>query len=107
MSKVTLKSVLGGDILVKKGGLIKQWKFILYIFSLVIIYISIHFGVRSTLQDISRNEEHIRNMRSEYMGKYSEMLSISKRGEIEKLLEEKNLALVPPEVPPTIIKMED
>lgn len=107
MAGSTLRNVLGGDILVKKGGVTKHWKFILYIFMLVIFYITIHFWIRSTLQDITRNEDTIRNLRSEYMGKYSEMLSISKRGEIEKLLEENGLALIPPEVPPTIIKMED
>ncbi len=107
MSRVTLKNILGGDILTSNGGIVKHWKFILFSFGLVILYITIHFGVRGTMQKISYNEDRIRNMRSEYMGKYSEILSISKRGEIEKLLEEKDLTLLPPEVPPTIVKMGD
>ncbi len=106
MSGISLKHILGGDIIAKKG-LAKHWKFILFIFALVIIYITIHFWVRSTMQRINLNEDKIRNMRSEYMGKYSEMLSMSKRGEIEELLVEKDLALIPPEIPPTIVQMEE
>ncbi len=107
MSPLSLRNILGGDIIAGKKGLARHWKFILYLFALVILYITINFWVRGTMQRISRNEDIIRNMRSEYMGKYSEMLSISKRGEIEKLLEEKDLALIPPEIPPTIVKMEE
>ncbi len=107
MSGLSLKHILGGDIIAGKKGLARHWKFILFLFALVIAYITIHFWVRGTMQRISRNEDLIRNMRSEYMGKYSEMLSMSKRGEIEKLLDEKDLALIPPDVPPTIVKLEE
>ena len=79
----------------------------MYIFLLILIYISIHFWSRNTIQRIDRNEVIIRDLRSEYLGKYNRLLYTGKRGEIEKLLEENGLTLVPPVNPPTAIKMED
>ena len=101
-----LENILGGQILAK-GSLTRQWRFILYVFLLVILYISLHFWTRNTMQTKTRNEEIIRNLRSEYMGKYTRLLHTGKRGEIEKLLEDNGLSLIPPQSPPTRIKLKE
>lgn len=104
--KNILGNILGGQILAN-GYIIRHWKFILYIFLLVLVYISIHFQSRNTMQRITSNEETLRNLRSEYMGKYTRLLYTGKRGEIEKLLEKNGLELLPPDTPPTRITPED
>lgn len=106
MKKRIIENVLGGQILAK-GNFTKHWRFILYIFALVILYISIHFGIRNTMQRMTRNEETLRNLRSEYMGKYTRLLYIGKRGEIEKLLEKNSLDLEAPATPPSRVKLEE
>ncbi|HIZ86088.1 MAG TPA: hypothetical protein IAC04_06330 [Candidatus Coprenecus stercoravium] len=106
MRRQILENILGGQIL-SKGLLVRNWKFILYIFFLVLLYISIHFGIRNTMSRMTANEDILRNMRSEYMGKYTRLLHTGKRGEIEKLLEENGLNLVPPQTPPRRIIMEE
>lgn len=106
MKKEILENVLGGQILARRG-LTKNWKFIIYIFILVLVYISIHFWTRSTMQRIARNEETLRNLRSEYLGKYTRLLYSGKRGEIEQLLEQNGLELLPPDTPPTRINLKE
>ena len=106
MKKEILENVLGGQILARRG-LTKNWKFIIYIFILVLVYISIHFWTRNTMQRIARNEETLRNLRSEYLGKYTKLLYSGKRGEIEQLLEQNGLELLPPDTPPTRINLKE
>ena len=106
MKKEILENVLGGQILAKRS-ITKNWKFIIYIFILVIVYISIHFWTRNTMQRIARNEETLRNLRSEYLGKYTRLLYSGKRGEIEQLLEQNGLELLPPDTPPTRINLKE
>ncbi len=105
MRMQVIENILGGQILAK-GSLTRHWKFILYVFLLVLLYISLHFWTRNTMQRMSRNEEELRNLRSEYMGKYTRLLYMGKRGEIEKLLEKNDLELLPPDTPPVRIDME-
>ncbi len=106
MKKEILENVLGGQVLARRG-LTKNWKFIIYILILVIVYISIHFWTRNTMQRIARNEETLRNLRSEYLGKYTRLLYSGKRGEIEQLLEQNGLELLPPDTPPTRINLKE
>ena len=104
MKKEILENVLGGQILAK-SSLTKNWRFIIYIFILVLVYISIHFWTRNTMQRIARNEETLRNLRSEYLG--TRLLYSGKRGEIEQLLEQNGLELLPPDTPPTRINLKE
>ena len=59
------------------------------------------------MQRMTRNEETLRNLRSEYMGKYTRLLYTGKRGEIEKLLEKNSLDLEAPATPPSRVKLEE
>lgn len=106
MKRNIVRNILGGQILAN-GNIIRHWKLILYIFLLVLLYISMHFQSRNTMQRMTANEETLRNLRSEYMGKYTRLLYTGKRGEIEQLLERNGLELLPPDTPPTRITQED
>lgn len=106
MKKGLLQNILGGQILAG-GAFSRHWKFILYIFTLVILYISIHFGIRNTMQRMISNEDTLRNLRSEYMGKYTRLLYTGKRGEIEQLLQDNSLDLTAPVNPPVRVKIEE
>lgn len=107
MSRNVISNILGGHILLIKGGILKHWKFIVYLFILGILYISFSFMTRNAKQRISANDEVLRNLRSEYMGKYTTILNLGKRGEIEKLIEKKGLELIPPETPPARVHLRE
>lgn len=96
-------NILGGQILVRGGGLFKHWKFVLYVFLLTILYVSFHFEVRDTMMTEVRNEEILKDLRAEYSNKMTNFLQLSQRGEIEKKLKQKKSTLVPPMYPPVII----
>lgn len=98
-----LGNFLGGQILVRGGGLIRHWKFILYIFILVILYVAFRFEVRDTMMQEMKNEEILKELRAEYSNKMTRVLQLSKRGEIEEKLELHGSQLVPPSHPPVII----
>jgi hypothetical protein len=55
---------------------------------------------------VERNEEIIRELRSEYLGKFTRLQYQSKRGEIEKNLAKERSTIVPPSEPPTIVIIE-
>ncbi len=99
-------NLFGGQILLVRGGLIRHWKFVIYVFFLIILYISIHFGVRDTIHTITKNEDVIKSLKAEYIGKNAKLLFMSKRGEIEQRLQEENSTLVAPSSPPVRIILD-
>lgn len=105
MKQGLISSIIGGRIL--RDIILNNWKFIVYIFLLGIIYISLSFMTRNTKQQIAANEEVLRNLRSEYMGTYTKTLSLGKRGEIEKMIEKEGLKLIPPETPPVRVNLKE
>ena len=105
MKRNIARDVLGGQFLTSKF-IMRNWILILYIFVLILFYISIHMGMRSTMVRYEANEETIKNLRSEYLTKYNSILYQSKRSEIEELLDNSESRLVPPSVPPTIIELD-
>ena len=62
--------------------------------------------MRNIQTQISDNEKTIRTLKSEYLGKYSNLLYSSQRVEIEKNLNETGSKLVPPDEPPAIGKLK-
>lgn len=99
-------NILGGQILVRGGGLIKHWKFVLYVFVLMILYVSFRFEVRDTMMEEVKNEETLKDLRAEYSNKMTRMLQLSKRGEIEEKLSRHGSELIPPQYPPVIISKD-
>lgn len=96
--------ILGGQVLLQHGGVIKHWKFILYVFILIILYISIHFAVINAAVEIKQNAETIKALKIEYTWKRSRLLYSSRQTEVERLLNEHHSTLGRPEKPPVKIK---
>ncbi|MFA6676827.1 MAG: FtsL-like putative cell division protein [Bacteroidales bacterium] len=96
--------IFGGQILLINGGLIRRWKVILYVFVLILCYISIHFLVADTLTTRVRNDKIITNLNAEYTGKHARLLFISKRQEIDKRLKKMGSDLIAPDNPPKLTK---
>lgn len=105
-AKNILQSMLGGKIL-EETGFISQWKFVLYLFSLVIIYISINFSMENSLVQERRNQKEIKNLKADYTSKSAKLLFSSKRIEIEKKLMDHGSKLIAPEMPPKEIITEE
>ena len=99
-----ITNIISGQFL--KDLFVKNWKFVFFIFLLILIYISLLFGMRETNRNVERNEEIIRELRSEYLGKFTRLQYQSKRGEIEKNLAKERSTIVPPSEPPTIVIIE-
>lgn len=94
-----LSEIMGGQILLT-SGILQQSKFVLYIFVLIILYISINFGMESSLLTERRNQRELKNLKADFTSKSAKLLYQSKRGEIEKRLQEYNSRLVKPTEPP-------
>ena len=106
MKKRLVQNLLGGQGLAG-GGFARHWKFILYIFALVILYISIHFGIRNTMQRMISNEDTLRNLRSENMGRSTGLWYTGKRGEIGRLRKDNSRDRTAPVKPPVRVKIEE
>lgn len=96
---------MGGQILLH-SGILQHVKFVLYIFVLIILYISINFGIERSLLIERRNQKELKHLKADYTSKSAKLLYQSKRAEIEKRLLEHNSKLVKPTEPPRRILIE-
>ncbi len=103
--KRIVSELMGGDILLH-GGLAQQWKFLLYLFILMILYISLNFGMERALLTERRNQRELKHLKADYTSKSARLMYKSKRIEIEKKLQEFNSGLIAPQEPPVIIKAD-
>lgn len=94
-----LTEILGGQILLSTG-ILKQARFVLYVFVLIILYISINFGIERSLLVERRNQKELKHLKADYTSKSAKLLYQSKMVEIEKRLLEHNSKLVKPTDPP-------
>lgn len=106
MTKRDWKSeIMGGQILLR-SGILQHAKFVLYVFALIILYISINFGIERSLLIERRNQKELKHLKADYTSKSSKLLYQSKRAEIEARLLEQNSNLVKPIEPPGRIIIE-
>ncbi len=94
-----MNEILGGQILLH-SGIIKHAPFVLFIFFLIIIYISINFGMERSLLIQRRNERELKHLKSDYTSKTARLQFQSKRLEVEKRLLQLNSKLKAPTDPP-------
>lgn len=99
---VTLSSLVRGQIL--KDVLGRDIWFVLYIFGIIILYISINLGVERTQMKIRRNQMDLKNLKAEYAGKTARLQTLSKRGEVIQRLAEHNSKLINPVSPPKVLE---
>ncbi|MCL2728121.1 MAG: FtsL-like putative cell division protein [Bacteroidales bacterium] len=95
----------GGPIL--NTILERQLRFILFVFALVIIYISLHYAVGQTFVERRRLERELKNLHAEYRSCTAELMFLSKREEVSKHLARLGSKVKAPAVPPKRIKMEE
>jgi len=91
--------ILGGQIWLHSGVLRQIW-FILYLFFLVILYITINFSMEQSLLLERRNARELIHLKSDFTSKSAKLQYESKRIEVENKLNRLNSTLKAPENPP-------
>ena len=87
MSLNKIKTLMRGDfILVDKK--LKNMRFLFFVVALLIINISVTFECQSVIIDISKKEKDINELRLKSITTKSQLASLSKRTEIEKIVRE-------------------
>lgn len=96
--------VFGGQFL-SKMRMTGQWIFILYLFFLIIIYISINLGVTKTQLTQRRNQRELKNLKADYTSKTARLQYSSKQGEIEIKLKALGSKVGKPEKPAKLVAL--
>lgn len=97
--------LLGGQFL-SKQRMAGQWVFILYLFFLIIAYITISLSVEKTQLTIRRNQRVMKNLKADYTAKAAKLQYLSKRDEVEIRLIKHNSKLAKPVDPAKEVKLE-
>lgn len=98
--------LFSGDIIIKKGWDRYIW-FIVYLFFLVILYMTWGLYVEDKMAQTRKNEAIIEELKIEYYRNELELTSLNKKTRIEELLiKNGNKKLQPPVEPPTILVVE-
>jgi hypothetical protein len=103
LRKTFIKDLITGSLLVRKK-VTKQIPFMLYIVVLAIFYIANHYHAEKIYRTKMDLQNEIEELRAESITTASELIFISKRSEVNKMINEKGLELKESRVPPTKIK---
>ena len=95
--------ILGGQIL-SRLRTVDQY-FILYLFALVIAFISINLGVEKTQLTMRRNQRELKNLKADYTAKAARLQYLSKRNEVEVRLIQQQSRLEKPKDPAKTVKL--
>ncbi len=95
--------ILGGQILGRLKT-VDQY-FIIYLFALVIAFISITLSVEKTQITMRRNQKEIKNLKADYTAKAARLQYLSKRNEVEDRLIKHNSPLSKPVNPAKAVKL--
>ena len=98
--------ILSGQLLLK-GGLFRHWRFILYCFGLITLYISYNMGVERTQMRILKNQTELVLLKDECSGKYAKLQNISKRSQITAKLKELGSKVDNPTSPAVIVNIKE
>ncbi len=90
--KVSIGSILGGDIL-KEDFVVKQSKLIILITFLFVLFISNRYSCLKKLTEIDRLKTELKNVKYENLVISTQLTTNSRQSQIEILLEEKGLNL--------------
>ena len=97
------RDLLGGQFLSSKQ-LAGQWVFIIYIFFLIFLYITINLAVIKTHKDTSRVQRELKNLKADYTSKEAKLQAQSSRGQIKLRLQESGSTLKDPTSPAYRVK---
>ncbi len=95
--------ILGGQIL-SRLKTVDQY-FIIYLFVLVIGFISINLAVEKTQMTMRRNQRELKNLKADYTAKAARLQYLSKRNEVEERLKQHNSTLQKPVTPAKAVKL--
>lgn len=96
-------NILGGAFLTR-SQMAGQWVFILYIFLLIFLYITLNLAVINTQKASSRNLRELKNLKADYTSKEAKLQAQSSRGEILLRLKESGSTLKDPSEPTRRVK---
>lgn len=103
--KMNLTSdILGGQFL-SRMNLQKHGFFILYLFALVIAYITINFNVEATLVKQRNNQLELKNLKSNYTSKVARLQDQSKQGTVEQRLIATESKVAKPKTPARLVEI--
>ena len=94
--------ILGGQILSRRS--VDQY-FVLYVFALILLFISINLGVEKTQLTMRRNQRELKNLKADYTAKAARLQYLSKRNEVEERLTTQDSKLKRPEDPAKEVKL--
>ena len=94
-----LMNLIDGSILVKKKVL-KQFPFIIFLTFLAFIYIANRLSVESTAIKAANLEREIKELKAESMSLASELIFISNKSEVNKMVVKNKLSIKFTEEPP-------
>ncbi len=83
----------------------QRW-YAFFLFLLGIAYISIHYRIERTVRESRKLEREIENLHAEYVTKSAALMRLSKRSEVLKQIQQRNLNLQEPNHPPKKITMD-
>ncbi len=95
--------ILGGQIL-SRLKTVDQY-FIIYLFSLVIGFISFTLSVEKTQMTMRRNQRELKNLKADYTAKAARLQYLSKRNEVEIRLQQHESKLQKPVNPAKTVKL--
>ncbi len=95
--------ILGGQIL-SRLKTVDQY-FIIYLFCLVIAFITFTLSVESTQLTMRRNQRELKNLKADYTAKAARLQYLSKRNEVEARLGKHESKLQKPTDPAKTVKL--
>ncbi len=95
--------ILGGQIL-SRLKTVDQY-FIIYLFCLVIAFITFTLSVESTQLTMRRNQRELKNLKADYTAKAARLQYLSKRNEVEARLGKHESKLQNPTDPAKTVKL--
>ena len=95
--------ILGGQIL-NRLKTVGQY-FIIYLFGLVLAFITLNLSVEKTQMTMRRNQRELKNLKADYTAKAARLQYLSKRNEVEDRLEKHSSSLHKPVNPAKAVKM--
>lgn len=96
--------ILGGLYLLNLGAS-KRWLFMLYVFFLIIIYITLNISIADTNVKIRKNQIEIKNLKADYTGKSAKLQYQSRQEEIERRLRSTGSKVERPLHPATLVRL--
>ena len=99
-------NILGGAFLTR-SQMAGQWVFILYIFGLIFLYITLNLAVINTQKASSRNQRELKNLKADYTSKEAKLQAQSSRSEIILRLQQSGSSLKDPSEPAKRVKKYD